>query len=62
MAEQPNKQRIEELRNQARRARRLATALSGDADRSGLIRHAEELEERAAQLEQQPQAKTEGQN
>jgi hypothetical protein len=53
MAQQPKHERIDWLRDQARRARRLAATLSGDEDRLRLIRHAEELEEAAAQLEKE---------
>jgi hypothetical protein len=38
-------------RDMARRARRLANALSLDADRERLLRHAAELEAQAAELE-----------
>jgi hypothetical protein len=62
MAEKPSNQRIERLREQARRARRLAVTLSGDADRLRLISHAEELEEAANELEKQAQGKPEGQS
>jgi hypothetical protein len=55
MAQQPTNERIEQLRGQARRARRLAATVSGDADRLRLFSHAEELEETAAQLEGSPQ-------
>jgi hypothetical protein len=60
MAQQPTNERIEHLRDQARRARRLAATLSGDADRHRLISHAEELEETAAQLERQAHGKPRG--
>jgi phosphopantetheinyl transferase len=60
MALQPTNERIEHLRGQARRARRLAATLSGDADRLRLISHAEELEETAAQLERQAHGKPRG--
>jgi hypothetical protein len=60
MAQQPTNESIEHLRDQARRARRLAATLSGDADRHRLISHAEELEETAAQLERQAHGKPRG--
>lgn len=55
-----DKGRIEDLRHQAERARRLAAALIGDEDRRRLLRHAEELEEMAMQLEKQGHGKSAG--
>ena len=53
MKQNPNKERIEDLRDQAKRARRLAGMLSTEANQRRLLAHAEELEETAARLQQQ---------
>jgi hypothetical protein len=44
-------EQAEASRDLARRARRLAEELSGEADRKRLMRHAEELDSQAADLE-----------
>lgn len=45
------RQQAEASRDLARRARRLAAELAQEADRARLLRHAEELEAQAADLE-----------
>jgi hypothetical protein len=46
----------EASRDLARRARRLANEMTNDADKTRLMRHADELEVQAADLEQKAQA------
>ena len=46
-------EQLRAIRDLARRARRLAPGLSVDADRQRLLKHAEELEQQATELEQQ---------